>query len=320
MNTEIYSLDESPARAAYSDLWERSPQRTPFAHLAFADAACAAFGLRGRIAAAADDAGAWRGAVLLFERRAGPLRVAAVPPLAPYSGPILDGVLDEAEAHGGRSALGALAAEVARYHQSTWLLPPAHTDARPLAWAGWTLATRYTYVSELPVDPDHWSTNLKRTLKKSEADYSVDEDSRHIAAAARLMRGALERAGRRFRVTDDTTARIAGAMVDAGLARVFGAVAVGGTEAEAALVAAHDGRTAYYWIVGGEPGPATTLLLAHALPALAAGGVAAFDWCGANLASVAEFKRKFGPTLVQVVRARQAAPGPLRLLSRLRGG
>jgi len=53
---------------------------------------------------------------------------------------------------------------------------------------------------------------------------------------------------------------------------------------------------------------------------LAAAGVTSFDWCGANLASVAEFKRKFGPTLVPVVRARRVGSGVLGLLARLRGG
>jgi len=318
MPTPLIPLADADARAAYGRLWLRSPQRTPFAHLAFADAACEAFGLRGRIAAVEGDAG-WRGAAIVYEKSAGPVRVSAVPPLAIYSAPILDAPLVPSEAHAGESPLDELAAALAPYQQATWLLPPAFTDARPLAWAGWKLATRYTYVSSLPVDPAEWSAAVRRTIRKAEEAYRVEEDPRHALAAAQLMRGAFARAGRRFRVPDEASARIAGGLVDAGLARIFAAVPVGGEEPAAALVAAHNGHTAYYWIVGGEHGPATTLLMARALPALAAAGIVEFDWAGANVASVAEFKRRFGPRLAPVVRARRVS-GPLGLVAGLRGG
>jgi hypothetical protein len=280
---------------------------------------CAAFGLRGRIASAQDDAGAWVGAALIFERRAGPLRVAALPPLALYSAPVLAAPIDAAAAHARSSPLDALAAAMGPFKQATWMLPPSHADARPLAWAGWSLTTRYTYVSRLPADPSVFSPAVRRTIGKAENEFTIVEDGAHAPAAARLMRGAFARAGRRFRVSDEATAGIAGALMDAGLARTFAALPAGGGPPGAALVAAHDDRAAYYWIVGGEPGPATTLLLAHALPALAGAGIGEFDWAGANVPSVAEFKRRFGPELVPVIRARRAA-GPLGLVARLRGG
>jgi hypothetical protein len=319
MPHSLHALDDAGARAAYGELWEASPHRTPFGHLAFADATCEAFGLRGHIASAEDDAGNWTGAALVFERRAGPLRVAALPPLALYSAPVLAAPLDAAEVHARRSSLDALATAMEPFAQATWMLPPSHTDARPLAWAGWRLTTRYTYISRLPADPDGYSSAVRRTIGKAATEFTIVEDAAHAPAAARLMRGAFARAGRRFRVSDEAAASIAAALADAGLARTFAALPAGGGEPAAALVAAHDGRTAYYWIVGGEPGPATTLLLSHALPALAAAGIGEFDWAGANVPSVAEFKRRFGPDLVPVVRARHAG-GPLGLVARLRGG
>jgi hypothetical protein len=319
MPHSLHPLEDAGARAAYGELWKDSPHRTPFGHLAFGDAVCSAFGLHGHIASAQDDAGNWTGAALIFEKRVGPARVAALPPLALYSAPVLAAPLDASEAHARISPLDALASAMGRFAQATWMLPPSHTDARPLTWAGWSLATRYTYIGRLPTDPAAFSSAVRRTIGKAEAEFSVVEDAALAPAAARLMRGAFARAGRRFRVPDEATAAVAGALVNAGLARVFAAVPAGGGEPAAALVAAHDDRTAYYWIVGGEPGPATTVLLAHALPELAAGGLAAFDWAGANVPSVAEFKRRFGPELVPVIRARHAA-GPLGLVARLRGG
>jgi hypothetical protein len=314
-----HSPAEPEARAAYARLWESSPHRTPFGHLAFGEAAAEAFGLKCRLVAASGPDGAWRAATLVFEKRVGPARIAAIPPLGVYVSPLLDGQLDAAEVHARDSPLDALAAALNRYTQATLVLPPTHTDARSFVWAGWRLATRYTYVSALPsgADPATWSANARRVARKHD-DYELAEDPRFAGLAARLMRESFARHGMRFDVADAGAARVAAALGEAGLARTF-AVTVGGGEPEAALVAAHDGRTAYYWIAGGRPGPAMTALLAGALPALATAGITTFDWCGANTPQVAEFKRRFGAELAPVIRARHVGSRLLRAVQSLRG-
>lgn len=321
LTATFFDLANPAARAAYGALWTASPQRTPFAHLAFGDAASRAFGLGGRILGVMDDAGAWRGGLLVFERRLGPVRVSAHPPLAPYLAPVLDGPLDAAAVHARTSPLDALAGALGRrYPQATLALPPGYADARPLAWGGWRLEPRYTYATELPAgaDPARWSSATRRLTKRAEG-LRLDEDPGHARAAATRMREAFARGGVDFRVDDGAAAQVAGALVDAGLARVFAALPEGEATPEAALVVAHDGRTAYYWIAGSRPGPAMTVLLAHALRRIAEAGMTTFDWCGANTPSVAEFKRRFGAALAPVVRARWARPGVFRALDRLRG-
>lgn len=296
------------ARQAYLALWEKSPQRTPFAHPAFADAVEAVFGLPVRVAHA-DGA-----AALVYERKRGPFRAAALPPFAPAAAPVL------APGAPG-AALAALLAGVQRgVHQASFLLPYAWTDTAAFARAGWTLTTRQTYVSALPAgaDPGTWSANARRLARKSAAAYAVEEDARHVEAAVGLMTASYRRHGAPFGYADAEVARLARAAVEAGLARCFAAVGAGGA-VEAALVAAHDDRTGYYWLPGSVPGPAMTVLLAAVLPRLAAAGLTAFDWCGANTPSIAEFKRRFGPALAPVVAARWVRPGPARLLDRLRG-
>ena len=85
------------------------------------------------------------------------------------------------------------------------------------------------------------------------------------------------------------------------------------------LVALHDERTALDWIAGSRPGPAMTVLLAGVLERLAADGLERFDFGGANVPTIAEFKRKFGGHLVPYFHARHVGPPVLRLLDRFRG-
>jgi hypothetical protein len=319
-SASIHSPAEPEAAAAYTRLWEASPQRTPFGHLAFGESVAEAFGLSCRIVAAAESGGAWRGATLVFEKGAGPARVAAIPPLGVYVSPVFDAPLDAAEVHARESPLDALADSLGRYAQATFVLPPTHSDARPLVWAGWRLATRYTYVSSLPsgADPMTWSANARRVARKHDNEYDLAEGPEHAIVAARMMRESIGRHGKRFGVSDRAAERVARAVTEAGLARTFVVRSRGG-EPEAALVAAHDQSTAYYWIAGGNPGPAMTALLAGALPALAEAGITTFDWCGANTPPVAEFKRRFGAELAPVIRARHVGSRWLRALQMLRG-
>jgi hypothetical protein len=108
-------------------------------------------------------------------------------------------------------------------------------------------------------------------------------------------------------------------LVEAGHARVFAAQARETSAPEAALVVAHDGQTAFYWIAGSDPGPAMTVLLAYTLPQLRHDGITTFDFMGANVPSIAEFKRRFGPALQIYHHVRHVGPRALRRLDRLRG-
>lgn len=303
-------LFDPAARAAYVTLWKESPQRTPFAHPAYAEAVAATFGYPVEIVQEGT------AAALVYPKRRGPLRAAALPPLAPTAAPIL---AEDASSDGLTTLLTALEK---KSHQATFILPFNWNDGGVFAAAGWTTTERHTYVSLLPegADPAAWSANARRVAKKAGGLYTIEEDARHVGAAVRLMTASYRRSTTPFGIEDGHVERVARALMDAGLARCFGAVPVGGGEAEAALVVAHDDRAGYYWIPGSVPGPAMTALLAAALPRLAADGLAHFDWCGANTPSIAEFKRRFGPTLTPVVRARWVRPGAARLLDRLRGG
>ena len=100
-------------------------------------------------------------------------------------------------------------------------------------------------------------------------------------------------------------------------ATTFTATPVSGGAPEAGLIVLRDGASACYWIAGSVPGPAMTVLLGHVLSRLQAEGVRYFDFVGANVPPVAEFKRHFGPKLVPYLRAHRTLRPDLRLLDAL---
>ena len=82
-------------------------------------------------------------------------------------------------------------------------------------------------------------------------------------------------------------------MIAAGLCRLF-VTRDGSGQAVAAVGFLVHNKAVYYWLAGSRPGPAMTILLSSALPALAATGAEAFDFVGGNTPSIAEFKRRLG--------------------------
>ncbi len=309
-------VDEAPladvgARAAYADVLARSPQRSAVASLAFADAACAAFGLAGRLAVARDAGGAPTAGVVTFEKTLGPLRVAARPPLADLCGPVLAAPLRAADVHARASPLDALAAWAGRrYGQVTWALHPSLADARPLMWAGWRLTPTWSYHLDLTSGDvvDRFSRRAAQHARLPDDVLCVaDADP---ATVARLAAASLGRKGVGMPPLGAVGA-VARAMVDAGLARAWTA-GPPGAEAGAGLVALVEPPVAVYWIVGrtADGGTAATRLVAHVAREAAASGCTALSLGGANVPSVAEFKRRLGAELVPSTVARWTS-GPL---------
>lgn len=285
-------------------------------------AAGEAFGLVPRIAAA-PDGDALAAAVPLFEKRRGPFRAAALPPLVPVVSPLLAAPLRDADVHARRSPLDPILDLLTEhYHQASLLLHPSLTDVRPLAWSGWTATPRYTYHLDLAGEGDllaGWSEGTRRTARQHEDAYTVVEDAAHAETAVALMEASYARHGEDLGLDGAAVRRFVRAVVAAGQARVFAAVSHETDVHEAALVVAHDEHLAHYWMAGSLPGPAMTVLLANVLPRLRADGLTVFDFLGANVRSIAEFKRRFGPRLVPYFHARHVGHPALRALERLRG-
>ncbi len=308
--TTLYALADPGARSAYVDLLAASPQRTPFSGLPFADAACAAFGLTGHLLlAGGDDA---EGGLLVFEKQIGPFRAAALPPYGEFVTPVLREPLAAADVHRHASPLDALTTALdERVHQASLRLHPSLVDVRPLTWAGWSLTPAFHMEAPLVGEDgtDAWGRYTRKAVRRHADDFEVLEGRDQVARVVALATESMAAKGLGHPPAAACT-HLAEAFLDAGQARAFVADA-GGTPAAGAVIV-HDGVTAHYWMVGSTPGAAMTVLLAHVAREMRAAGCERLHLGGANVPSVAEFKRGFGGELIPVVRARFVR-GVLRL-------
>lgn len=307
------ALPLASARADALALWTASATRTPFTHPAFVEAAGMAFGLR-PLAVLGEGAGA-----VGLEKRRGPVRALALCPTAPEAPPLVVAPANGADAHGRQTPLDALIAALGTRHEQAAMALGAWPDARPFAWAGWQVMTRYTYALDLsPEAPARWSKTVRWAARKHAGTYAVEWDRAHAARAAALEVASYTRKGSPLGLAPEAVRDVALALVDAGLARASGARNVDTGEVEAAAVWAVDGARAWYWTAGSVPGPAMTVLLDRAVRDLSDAGVTDLDWGGANVPTVAEFKRKRADRLVPVLTARHLGPRWLRALAALR--
>ncbi|MEM6327704.1 MAG: GNAT family N-acetyltransferase [Bacteroidota bacterium] len=300
------------ARSDALALWDSARVRTPFTHPVFVEALGQVFGHRA-VALLGDGVG-----VVGVEKRRGPVRALALTPGATYTSPVLASWPREADTVRQSTGLDTLAvALAASVEQATLALPPSWPDARPFAWNGWALQTRYTALVDLAADPlSRWSHGTRQPAERHAEAFDVREGADQIPLAARFQVDSLARKSVRLGATADTLNTLGRGMHGLGLARAFGAYRDGVCEA-AALIAV-DGTEATYWIAGSTPGPAMAVLFRHAMPTLHRGGIHTLDLGGANVPGVAQFKRQLGGVLTPVVTARWIGPRWLRALNAIR--
>lgn len=291
-----------------------------FAHPLFVEAIGRAFGHPVRLAAVADGKG-WQAAAPVFEKRRGPFKAAALPPVTPILSPLLNGTIHETEVNQRRSSLDVLLRGLTdTYAQVTLQLHPSITDARPFAWAGWTVTPRYTHVADLTVDDPvaAWSKSVRYTIRTEAERFRIEEDQKQAEAGIALMEAGYERKAMALGLPRSTLTALVRRLAQDGLVRVFAATRDDDSSPEAVAIIAHDGQTAHYWIAGSKPGPAMGVLLADVVPRLKQDGITSLDFTGANVPSVAEFKRKYGTELRSYFLVRHVSHPLLRVLDRIR--
>ena len=303
-------------RAAWGALLAASEQRTPFATLAYAASAAAAFGCSLRLAVATGAEGEPAAGVVLFERRRGPYRTVVVPPLTALTPFVLARTPTEADVSRRRTPLDALLPLLdARYHALAFHLHPSTADVRPFTWAGYAASPRYTYVQRLAPGADllrAGSKSVRQRVNRSDG-VRLTEGSDALAPLERLADAVFERHGRSSPIPPGTYRALLGPLMESGAARVF---ALRGDEgpveaAQAVLVA--DGRAAL--LASGGRGDGKTVLLHRVREALYREGVEELDFVGANLPAVAMFKRSFGPALTPYCRVERYVRPELRALA-----
>ncbi len=240
-----------------------------------------------------------------LENRRGRIRQLSTPVLSPHGGllcaPVPSKGPAKVEAEWNRAAR-VLADHLTRSYGHVRLIhAPSIQDVRPFTWAGWEAGVRYTYQLSFPDLDSIWERLERRT---------------------RTVIRKAERAGFHFRATDDMdllrrqytsvyARQDEKAPVDPALVERFAQGVLGKNLAEAFVVESAAGEaasivvfvkgfdTAYAWVAGQNPAYASSgsasLLYWRFLAQTTCGK---FDFGGANIPSIALFKRGFGGDLV----------------------
>jgi hypothetical protein len=228
-----------------------------------------------------------------------------VPRLTAFSALRFHDRIRESEIHARNSAFEHLLGAMERRFSAAVLhLPPAAQDVRVFTWRGWTVQPLYTYRIRLNADTDPllaWSESARRIARHQASAFEIVETAADLQA--RLVVESYRRNHRRPPLGGDALTKIIQTLKYQGLLRTMGARSVDTGEVDASIALLLHDSSAYYWLAGSRPGVAMTALLARVLPDLAASGTTTFDFVGANTASIAEFKRKFGGQLAAYFRA-----------------
>ncbi len=259
---------------------------------------------------------------LLFERSPGPYTTAAPPPFTAYTPVLLKEQPRETDINHRRSPVSAmLAALEERHHRVELLLPPTVDDMRPYSWSGWEVTPLYTYHVTLR-DPDealkHWSQTRRYDYRKHREKYLFEERTGDIEPLIGLCADSYQRSDRALPGGVSRVKKLVEALLSRDAARAFAAVNKSSGEPDAGIITLSDGKTAYYWLAGSTPGPAMTVLLGRTCELLYTEGFATLDLVGANTPSIAEFKRRFGSTLVPYHHAARTLRPELRFMDFLR--
>ena len=239
----------------------------------------------------------------LARRRMGLYRL-ETPELTPYTGLLLAPVTGKGPAKGEAAqhrACAHLMDHLAKHYDRVFLThAPAIADVRPFTWQGWDAHLRYTYRLPLGDSNALWERTERRTrtaIRKAEKlGYQLRPTSDVVLFRQQYEAIYANQAGGPP-VAAATAERFVAAALEAGLAQTYAIASPDGTAAVVAFVEGFD--TTYAWAAGADPAynhtGAISLLywqywdtVAHQY----------FDFVGANMPSIAFFKRGFGCDLV----------------------
>jgi len=215
--------------------------------------------------------------------------------------PIVVGV---GSARGRQNVLGSLLDDLARRRLVVRPLTctPDMVDLRQAVWHHWNLTASWTVVTTLKTwtVKDSVSHGERGTLKKAEGSkVTARFEPPDADILYDLMQATMSRQGQQVHPTREQLRTLIAVTGTHGMQTVVRGV--DGVPLSAGFVMAHGTRVAYdIWAGSSAIGLAKGAAVAKdvfLLKELQAKGYEYFDWCGANLPSVSNFKLRFGGTL-----------------------
>ncbi|MFK7849153.1 MAG: GNAT family N-acetyltransferase [Rhodothermales bacterium] len=294
LQVSVFPLKAQEGQTRWSKLSASSPQSSPFASLAYAEAIVSHFGLRCEIWLVSDDKSDEAGA-LVFYKKQGPFKRVVVPAFTQYSSLIL-----AQETHASAPVILLLKSLAISFDDLRFHCHPAIADTGYFEQAKWQKKAYNTYQIDLLTYDSAlagWSKSARRNYNKHQQNYSFTENAQAINQCITLCAEGYGRNNRTFPADAQALLDIASDLEIHQMVRCFTVSLQDSEKPEAGIVILHDAHTAYYWIAGSKPGPAMTVLIGKVLKELKHAEFETFDFVGANTPSIAEFKRRFGPTL-----------------------
>lgn len=184
---------------------------------------------------------------------------------------------------------------------NTITLPPEVTDVRPWIWSGFQVGVMYTYIVDFPFDDSLTSTNIRREIRKSrKAGFRVERTT-DMKAVQACLASSESRQGYDLGLTardldvardllgDEHFHAYVAYAPNGDIAAVSPTLMTPGTNA----ICLSRGTHTEYLSSG-----VAKLLDAEMFEQLAGSGAIGYDYCGANMPSIANYKAAWGARLV----------------------
>ena len=295
------SLNNKDLCARWENIHDRSEQRSPFSTLQFAAGLNTCLGYKSTIFLLSKSSEDICG-ILIYWLKKGPFKIGVVPPFTSFSSLILPAAKQFSTSPEALEPYLLLLKRVKEAFSSLQFHHhPSLRDIRIFNWSRWSTSPLYTYHIDLQSNygiQKNWSTSMKRNLKNQVANYIFEERPDQLPRVLELVQDSYARHNRPLPTPLPGLLSFARHLQNTGMVRVFTLTPRNEMRPTAGLALLHDSEVAYYWLAGSIPGPSMTVLLGNLLPQLQEEGFRTFDFVGANTPPIAEFKRRFGPTLV----------------------
>ncbi len=186
-------------------------------------------------------------------------------------------------------------------------LPPDIVDVRPWGWRGFRIGVGYTYLLDFPYDPALADRGVRRNCEKATRLGMTVERVRDVDLVAACL-GETESRKRFSHLLGPRELRAADGLLGPDSLRMYACLDRHGQAASACVAIHAPGTRAIAWLAGTKtaylPTGANHLLWRHVLDDLSAAGSSGFDFCGANIGLVADFKSRWNPRLTPIYHVR----------------
>lgn len=256
-------------------------------------------------------------AVPLQVRRRGPLSIARRAFATPYAHPVCDPHIPEIN----EALTGAASKSFLRAFSQT-ILTFSPYDQRPAGWVQGMAEQRATYLLNIAEPRGVWrqfSSEVRNRIRRAEKSGITVTEEPDFLSFYELYRDTFARQGEVIPFTAQSFSHLLETITMGGFAHQYLARFADGTLAAACLIL-HDHRRAYYSLAASHEElrktGATSLLVWHSIQEISQ-KVTEYDFGGANVPSVKQFKHKFRGRLVMYPEITYCRTYPERILIRL---